>query len=257
MIYTVVCTDVNPYVDWQCELLEYTWKRAAQPGALLRLVTCEETVALPRHRHAEVLRVAPTAGQDARRDLGYKAFERLFALQHWMETARPEGTVLIIDPDVVFRRVVSGEAAPGAPRGQLWCDYQPVNPHTQAVTWPMLMHTSDLAPLLPRWIAFTAAIYAATYRWETDMHALVSAAAAGGLRFSLEAIGAFVGWPDEIVGQAPLVHYCQDVTADDGEVLWAKRAYQPWTRVPNAARARHAYCRDLLTLVDEYAASRS
>jgi hypothetical protein len=238
LIYTVVSTDVNPYIDWQCELLEYTWRRAAQPGELIRIVTCTGDVPLPRHRHARPVRMTPH--QSAH---DYKPFER------------PEGTVLVVDPDVVFRRAIAGEASRGAPRAQLWVDYTPVSPRTQAATWPMLIHTADLEGLLPRWISFTAAIHRATHRWESDMHALVSAAAASGLTFSLEAIAAFVGWPDQVVGECPLVHYCQDVVSVDGEVLWTKRSYRPWARVPGAGRARHGYCRDLLALVDEYAGS--
>jgi hypothetical protein len=159
LIVTVLCTDVCDYIDWQCDLLEYTWNRAGQSGELLRL---------------------------------------------------------ILDPDVVFRRTIRGEAEPGAPRAQLWVDYSPASSQTQAATWPMLIHTRDLEQLLPQWIALTAAIHTATHRWESDMYALVAAAASTRLTFSLEAIGAFVGWPDEQVGEAPLVHYCQDVVDRNG-----------------------------------------
>src|SRR5689334_11577333 len=100
MIYSVVCTDLTAYIGWQCDLLEYTWKRAAQPGKLLRLVTCGVGNPLPRHRYATVLRV------DRRPELdrGYKPFERLFALEQWLSREQPQGTVLVIDPDVVFRK---------------------------------------------------------------------------------------------------------------------------------------------------------
>lgn len=250
MIYSVICTDVNDSIGWQCDLLEYTWKRAKQPGELLRLVTCPEGVLLPQHRHARVLRIAPQPALTH----GYKAFERLFALEHWLRRERPEGTVLILDPDSVFRRAITGEARPGAPRAQLWVDYRCETELTQAATWPMLIHTQDLEALLPRWIAFTSAIYKATHRWESDMNGLVAAAAAGGLRFSLDTIGAFVGWPDELVGEAPVVHYCQNVLDRDGEVLWSKRTYQPWAAVTGAERVRHGYCHDLLALINEYAA---
>ncbi len=39
LIYSVICTDVNDYIDWQCELLDYSWARAGQPGELVRLVS--------------------------------------------------------------------------------------------------------------------------------------------------------------------------------------------------------------------------
>lgn len=207
---------------------------------------------MPVHRHARVLRVIP----EPERSLGYKAFERLLALEHWLKLERPVGTVLVMDPDVVFLRAVTGEAEEGNPRAQHWVDYHPEGAHTQAATWPMLIHTSDLERLLPQWIAFTASIYAATKRWESDMYGLVSAAASGNLTFSLEQIGAFVGWPDEAVGDAPIVHYCQDVVSDEGDLLWSKSDYQPWARVEEADRARHSYCRDLLAVLNEYVETR-
>ena len=251
MIYSVVCTDLDPSVGWQCELLEYTWKRAGQPGELLRLVTCPPEAALPRHSHARVVRVAP----EPERTRTYKAFERLFALEAWLDGERPDGTVLVLDPDCVFRRAITQEVEPGAPRAQHWVDYRSRTDVVQAATWPMLVHTRDLAALLPRWIAFVGAIHAATHRWESDMYALV-AAAAGRLRFSLDAIGVYVGWSGELADEAPIVHYCQDVVDGDGGLLWSKKTYRPWSPVPGAERARHAYCRDLLRLLNEYALRR-
>lgn len=249
MIYSVICTDTSPYIHWQCELLEYSWKRAAQPGQLLRLVTAPGDAPLPRHQHAVVTRVP----HEPALYRGYKCLERLYAFQHWLQHDRPEGTVVILDPDVVFLRPLPGEVTPGAPRAQLWVDYQPPSPNTQAATWPLLIHTADLESILPAWIELTAALYAATHRWETDMYAFVAVAAAANLRFSLEPIGAFVGWPDHQVAGAPIVHYCQDVLDATGQVLWSKRTYQPWARVPNAASAHHSYCRELLALIDGFA----
>ncbi len=252
MIYTVVCTDLNESVDWQCRLLEYTWKRAGQPGTLLRLVSCPEGADLPRHPHAEVRRVEPAT----HRTMGYRAFERLFALEQWLRADRPHGTVLVLDPDCVFLHPICDLVAPGTPRGQHWVDMTPASDAVQPVTWPMLIDAADLEALLPSWISFTAALYQTTHRWESDMYALVSAAAAMELRFSLAAVGAFVGWPDEQVGGAPIVHYCQEVLDSQGRLLWSKRSYRPWDAVANPNRAKHHYCRDLLALVNEYAALR-
>lgn len=248
MIYSVVCTDVNDYVDWQCELLAYSWRRAAQPGELLRLVCAPPDVAPPACEGVRIVRTPPGESTG-----GYLAFQRLFSLRDWLEAEKPVGTVLLLDPDCVFRAAVAAEVAPGAPIAQHWLDHRAAPP-SQDATWPALIHTEDLAHLLPRWIDFTRAIHGATRRWESDMTAFVSAAATAGLRFSLEPLAAFVGWPDEAVGRAPIVHYCQDVVDAAGEVLWAKRSYRPWSRVEGGSRARHAYCADLLAILDELAA---
>jgi len=247
-MYAVVCTDVNDYVNWQCDLLAYSWARAGQRGELVRLVCAPSAVEVPNQEHTRVVRIP--AGES---DDGYIPLQRLLSLRAWLETERPEGAVLILDPDCVFRAAVAIEASPGAPVGQSWVDYRP-SPPSQAVTWPALIHTEDLGPLLPRWIDLTRAIHAATHRWESDMTALVSAAAASGLRFSIEQLAAFVGWPDEVVGRAPIVHYCQDVADRDGRVVWAKREYQPWQPVEGGGRVKYRYCADLLSILNEFAA---
>jgi hypothetical protein len=251
VIYSVTCTDANDYIDWQCELLEYSWERAGQPGELIRLVTCPEGAALPDHKHTRVVHI----GTSLDRTGGYLAFERLFALQDWLRLERPEGSVLILDPDCVFRRSVTEEVEPGSPRAQHWIDF-PGEHTAQAATWPALIHTHDLETLLPRWIESTGAIRAATGRWESDMFGLVTAAANSGLRFTLDTIAAFVKWPDEVVGKAPIVHYCQDVLAMDGDVLWSKRSYQPWEAVVAPETAQHVYCRELLMILNECAQQR-
>lgn len=124
----------------------------------------------------------------------------------------------------------------------------------QGVTWPALIHTSDLSALLPRWLELTVAVRAATGLWESDMVAFVGAAAERGLRFAADAIGAFVGWPEDTVAGAPLIHYCQPVLDADGVILWTKHHYRPWEPVgadPDAAALD--YCRDLLRIVGDYA----
>jgi hypothetical protein len=120
----------------------------------------------------------------------------------------------------------------------------------------MLIDVADLERLLPGWIDLAGALWSTTKRWESDMVALVSAAAKIGLRFTLDTVGAYVGWPDAAVADAPIVHYCQDVYARDGSLLWAKRGYRPWAPVSGGETARHAYCTDLLQILNEYAAER-
>lgn len=248
MIYCVVCTDTNKRVNWQFELLEYSWKRAGQPGELIRLVTSKSNSLLPRHRYAKTYHIEAQPCFY----LGYKAFERLFALKEWIKQQCPFGTILVVDPDIVFLEPIVNEAIVGRPRAQHWLDFIPSSKQIQPITWPMLIHTADLEVLLPYWISHTAAIYRATRRWESDMHALVSASSVVDLHFSLETIAAFVGWPEECVADAPIIHYCQDILDKHGNILWSKRSYSPWAGVPQAEQAKLSYCRKMLNLLNEY-----
>jgi hypothetical protein len=55
----------------------------------------------------------------------------------------------------------------------------------QPFTWPALIHTDDLRALMPRWIELTSLIRTQSSGWESDMFALIVAAAELGLEFEL------------------------------------------------------------------------
>lgn len=271
--YSVICTDSHPKVHWQCELLEHTWRSVRQRGELLRLVGAEATEDLPRHEWTTVLRTRFT---NVHPDTGdhYPPYNRLYSFQQWLEEHNPVGTVLILDPDYVFRAPVVGSVTPGNARAQLWVDctrwdersrfVKPLKDistvtadNLQRVTWPALIHTEDLARLMPRWIELTSAYRQLTGAWESDMVAFVVASAEIGIRYRLENIAAWMNWPEEQVKGAPIVHYCQKVEDRDGNCLWWKHDYHPWQPIEASPQeARLDYCRDLLAIVRRYAAYR-
>jgi hypothetical protein len=66
-----------------------------------------------------------------------------------------------------------------------------------------------------------------------------------------------MNWPEELVKGAPIVHYCQEVEDSDGECLWWKRDYRPWKPLGiMPQQAKLDYCRDLLAIINRYAAWR-
>ena len=267
MIHTVICTDINDYVHWQCELLEYSWSRVNQPGKLVRLVACEDDQALPQHRYAEVYRTRPSNVHPESGDV-YVCYNRLYSLQQWLEQEDIRGTILIVDSDVVFRAPLKTTVISGEPVAQSWLDYGVSNEfraainaaapnvdvdQLQAVTWPALIDANDLRALLPRWIEATVSIREQIRRQESDMFGFLVAAQEMQLEFKPDTTTAFMPWPDDQVANAPIIHYCQEVKSHTGDKLWSKFSYQPWQRVSSAAEAELPYCVDLLNLVDEFA----
>lgn len=271
--YSLICTDNHPNVHWQCELLENSWCSVRQPGELLRLVSANEPDDLPRHERAAVIRTRFTNVHPKTGDT-YPPYNRLYSLRQWLQEHEPCGTVLILDPDYVFRAPVIGSVSPGSPRAQFWVDcaqwdgnsrfvkaLSGISPVTaadmQRVTWPALIHTQDLERLMPRWIELTSEYRQRTGAWESDMVAFVVASAEIGLRYRLENIAAWMNWPEEQVRGAPIVHYCQKVEDRGGNCLWWKHDYQPWQSIDAMPQeARLDYCRDLLAIVKRYAAYR-
>lgn len=268
-LYSVVCTDTNPYGTWQTEFLEHTWVRTSMPGQLLRLVGTPHGEALPAHRTARVVRTAAT-NTHPRLDHDYTGLNRLHSLSEWLERERPVGTVLILDCDFAFRAPLDRRADPGRPIGQLWWDFSweggwveiadtvaPGVGPLQNVTWPLVIHTSDLRRMIDRWVELTARVRATTQAWESDMIALPIVLAEYGLECELEMLAAWMPWPDDVVGDAPIIHYCQPVLDADGETLWYKQTYRPWEPTgvdPDAPALR--YCGELLSMFDRYAALR-
>jgi prolyl 4-hydroxylase len=266
MLYSIICTDTQDHIHWQCELLEYSWSKVNQPGELIRLVACNSGDELPRHRHARVIRTNPSNIDPVTGD-GYAPYNRLYSLRQWLEEHEPSGTVLIIDPDCVFRRPLGKEAMPGSPVGQHWVNFGiPDNVRAaietdsnieinsiQPFTWPALIHTRDLLALMPRWIELTSLFRSQTGGWEVDMFALIVAAAELGLEFELGNTTAWLPWPDDLVGEGPILHYCQPVLDTKGNELWWKNTYSPWERVADTESTMRGYAKDILHLINEYA----
>jgi hypothetical protein len=269
-IYSVSCTDTSDYIHWQCELLEYSWKQVGQTGELIRLVSREETDPLPDHKYTKVVSTKYTNIHPETGDR-YAPYNRLFSFQEWLDTGEQHGTVLILDPDCVFRYRVTTRVKPGAPVAQRWRGFG-VGPNMrralpgitdidfqqlQAITWPALVHTDDMRRLMPRWIELTSYIRQHVGAWESDMMAFVVAAAEMGLVFTDQHLVAVLNFPEDEGDEAPLIHYCQAVEAKDGSRLWYKQGYEAWQETgANPSLAKLPYCGDLIAILNEFVDSK-
>ncbi len=269
-IYSVVCTDAHPGAQWQCELLEHSWRRAGQPGELIRLFAAEEHEPLPVQRHARVLRTQPANVHPESGD-HYPPYNRLYSLQAWLEREQPRGTVVLLDCDFVFRAPIARPASPNEPAAQEWYAFylsaelraivEELAPGTadrvQPVTWPTRIHSEDLARLMPRWIERTGQLRARVGGWESDMLAFAVASAELDIHYQLESLAAWIDWPEDFTAGASIIHYCRPVESEDGRRLWYKWDYAPWEPLNvDPEEAKLDYCRELLTMLDEYAALR-
>lgn len=270
-IHTLVCTDTNPYGDWQFEILEHTWRRCQQPGELVRLVACPNGEQPTPSDTARIVTTSATNNHE-RAPSDYAGFNRLWSLHEWLTLEQPTGSILILDCDMVFRSPATWVAEPGEIVAQEWYDFsfgsrigERVAPfidvpaeEVEPFTWPMVFDAVDLARLMPRWIELCADLRATTGIWESDMFALVAAVAETDLRVRYVPISAWMNWPEEYVAGAPIIHYCQEVLARDGTAMFHKQRYTPWEPLgvdPNDAELD--YCRDLLHLIDDYISTRA
>jgi hypothetical protein len=281
MFYTVFSTNVAPHMQWQSDLLEYSWKRVGQDGMLIRLVATDHPTELPQQKYAqcvatELWDIHPETGD------GYPIYNKPASLLEWLVKDDPEGTVLLIDPDCIFRQPIARRVAPGFPASQKWINLntrQPSDKHpfgfppgfaflkehcarvdlsTEPVMIPTLIHTEDLRRICARWLELCGVIRQQCRNakglpiWESDMYAYVATCAEYGLRHDPISLGICTNWLPREAPDAPIVHYCQPILAKNGRQLFSKISYKPWMRVDTSLEPEFDYGKDLVAAVNGY-----
>jgi hypothetical protein len=274
MIHSVFSTTADAASQWQSELLEYSWRRIKQPGELVRLVAVDSSAALPCHRKARVLATlswSPHPYIDDR----FPPYNRAGSILEWLFRERVDGTVLLVDPDCVFRAPIEVELAPGQalatpwPQLQLGGDGPFALPSESAflhrfcvdrslpiprVTLPLLIHSRDLRRIAARWLELTSIIRAelspeaSDLRVQADRLAYAIAAAEAEIPHHTADLAVDTSTEDN---GAPIIHYRSAVESARGEIVWDKQTYVAWDR-PASARARSGPGRDLLVLLEEF-----
>lgn len=281
MFYTVFSTDDRPVMQWQSDLLEYSWKRVGQEGVLIRLVATDRPDRLPRQNFAHCVATQPWTTHPETGD-AYLVYNKPASLLEWVYRDQPEGTVLLIDPDCVFRKPIHQRVAPGAPLAQNWIDLKLAEPSTErpfglpgnfaflaehcarvdlpgdAVMIPTLIHTSDLRKLCARWLELCGVVRQKLKNedgnriWEADMFAYVAACAEYGLRHEPASLGICTNWASADAPDPPVIHYCQPIVAGDGTEIFYKYRYEPWARLDTALEPSEPYGRELVSLVNGF-----
>ena len=281
MFYTVFSTNLSSKMQWQSDLLEYSWNRVGQDGVLIRLVATDDPDNLPPQKHAHCV---ATKLWDIHPDTGdaYPVYNKPASLLEWVYRDKPEGTVLLLDPDCVFRAPVTRRVAPGFPASQDWIDFKIgehsvqspfglgkrfsfLNDHCARtdlsiapVMIPTLIHTRDLRTIGARWLELCGVIRE-NYRndegrpmWESDMFAYLAVCSEYGLKHQPIPLGICTNWEPADVPDAPIIHYCQPIIGKDGSKMFNKHTYKPWSRVGTTVEPERDYGRDLVTLINQY-----
>lgn len=274
MIYTVFSTSANPRMQWQSELLEYSWGRVEQPGELVRLVAAAPGEALPRHRLARVVETSSWWPHPYTSD-PYLPYNKAASLLEWLVGESIEGTVLLLEPDCVFRGAVTTEVEPGRALATAWpelpretegpfglgASYRHLDQfcvlrtlELSAVQLPLLIHSSDLRKLAARWLELTGiirsemALVPPGARDDADDVAYVVAAAEAHLPHDVVDLAVEMGVSHS---ESPILHYRRPIESSTGEVVWDKRAYQAWQPV-EPERAANGSGRELLERLAEF-----
>ena len=277
MIYTVFCTGDSPYWQWQAELLEYSWKKVGQAGALVRLITTDQQQQLPRHQYAKSVATRPTAGQSGN---SLETGDVAAAVLTWLDSDWPCGTVLLLDADTIFRAPLQREVSRGNPVSQPWtglscrqgngssrpgADFAFLSKYSQTtegnlppVTLPMLIHTADLHRIVDRWLELSQLIRenATSLPDETvrdsDKLAYIIAAAEIGLQHELDDLCVATSTASTDTTRVSLVSQRQPIKNRIGETIWSRSTYVPWTPVHETSEIEYTHEREFINTIREF-----
>lgn len=260
MIYSVFCDTPQSELEWQSELLGYSWGCARQPGELVRLTAAQPQGQLTQDRLARVVHSPSWSPHPYTGDV-YASYHRVAALLEWLVLEQIEGTILLLETTSVFRAPIHTEVDRGYPRAVAWpgmpCGVGPfgLGPDFEfltgycvdrtldvaAVALPLMIHSADLRRMAARWLELIGIIrvemadkaHCTAYAAHADRIAYAIAAAEIGLRHTMVNLLA-----ETEVGEsdAPIYEYRRSISSTTGGTAWDPTTYRNWDPVqPDAA----------------------
>jgi hypothetical protein len=264
-VHTVFSVDGSLYQRWQADLLAYSHRKVGQPGPLTRLLSADEppTPFAGRTFHTRSYCPHPVTGDY------YHCYNKVMALRAWLEQNPPEEEItLLLDPDCVFLKPLTGTVSRGHPCAQPVDFMDPVqypeliekhcrNPEVvDAVGVPILIHRDDLMTLIPLWAEKTEQIRNDPRSleligggWLAEMWGYTLAAADIGLRHVESALQRR---ETEDLVDLPIVHYAGPVSDIANQWVWDKRIYTPWDAVPRPPDEVPLASKVLISLLNEW-----
>ncbi len=276
MIYTVFTRPSDPSRQWHADLLESSWQRAQQPGELVRLTPTAAGGSAPAHDKATVV---PTLAWNPHPYTGdqYEGYDMPASLLEWLFRTGVEGTVLILDSRSILTKAITDEVEPGTAVATPWPEFPSgEGPFGLAMSYkfvecycvnrtlalapvqpPLLMHSSDLRKIAPRWAELTALIRADgqdTHGKPADADRLAYCIAAAEYRVRHDARALGTDTSDEST-DAPVIGYRRPVESPRGEIVWDDHTYEPWSEVypekaaPGAGRVLLSHLNEMATRI--------
>ncbi|MEJ8567675.1 PqqD family protein [Elongatibacter sediminis] len=276
MIITVFVSTHSAGDQWRAELLEQAWLESGQPGELLRLVAAPANAALPMHGTARVVRTLPYDPHPYLPDR-FSGYKLPAALLEWLVRESVDASLLLLDLESVLLQPLDDEAEPGGavghrwsdwPEGegpfglaedftglQAWCVNRTLEP--PRVTFPVMIHSTDLRKMAARWLELTGLIrnlISPDSELANQAHQVAYAVAAAEYRIPHRAKKLAAASTDRRAG-APVLDYGQPIVSARKETVWDAATYRPWTR-PDATAARAGAGRDFLSFLEDYVTRR-
>ena len=270
--FVIYSTSNTYYQSWQCDLLEYSYVNAHQKGELIALCSEGENGDLsPRESNIAMVIPLPSYMKNQHTGDFWGIANKLGSLKSWIDNQEVEGSVLFLDPDMVFIKPIDLHVKEGKVIAQRWVDsgiaghpifdkYCRKNRHRitkeTIFMYPYLMHTADIRKTMERYYELSHEIRDVEKKWESDMYALVIVAAEFALDVeTVDDMGVCNNWEEHNNLDTPIVHFPVPFLNPEGQKIWFKQDFtqqaikKPWTNLPAPSEAKSRAEYSVLALI--------
>lgn len=271
-------TSNSEYQNWQRDLLEYSFIKVNQPGKLWCYVSKNEYNIIPRTKHIPLIETEVECPDymnffDSQKKYGIA--NKFFSIKLWLDTnPELEGTVLFLDPDMIFINKIDEEVEEGTIVGQLWVDkgvesdsrfikYTPPECKHMLLPenifmFPFCINIKDMRKIMDDYIKYTSLIYINESSWESEMFGLVIAALKSNLKIIGKNLGCCNNWKPHNQNSFNIVHYPGIMFNNLNEKIWFKQEFTnntlttPWILNVTCEQTTNLIEYQLISTIKEY-----
>lgn len=178
MIFSVSVSDPNRPNSQDAEILEWSWHKSGQQGELVRLLPTAPSEPLPpKHLLCSTESTLDWERHPYLDDI-YSGYNLPGAVFQWLFQQKPAATILLLGPDTAFAAALNKEVSVGAAFAQPWLQCPtgdgpfglpssctPLRAYCvnreltlPKIQLPLLIHSSDLLMIAPRWLELVGLI---------------------------------------------------------------------------------------------------
>ena len=270
-IYTIYSISNSPYMEWQADLLDYSFKKSGQPGTLIRLCSDDEgymnrkrTISKNGYTLFTKSYAVPAPGKTC------ATLNKCFSIDYLFEKYKfNENAMLIfLDPDMIFVKPWNpyNEFSKGTIYGQKWkgygyeyCKKTSVDfskcPQTENYTYmfPFAIMANDLKDISTEIATTSKSGFLKHNDWMVDMTAFLTVPIKHNIKIeAVDNIGICGNWDNANDKDAPIMHYCQPINDKKRNKIWYKQEYKANQDVPNPNEADNLVGYNVLSTIKSY-----
>jgi len=276
-VYSIYSIDDSSYLKWQADLLDYSFKKAKQPGKLIRLCSGNVNRLERKKNRSNIGKTIFTPKYSGiASGITWPVMNKPGSLKYLMRmhAFNDDDVLIFLDPDMVFTKPWVPKITRGNVCGQLWVHYYKyacenssafpkLCPETrnECVMYPFAITAYDMKKIASDIEHFAREGYkkavklnlSITEKWMADMPAFQTAMIKHNLIVeALKNIGLVNNWENNNE-DAPILHYCQPMKDGEGNKLWNKRTYKAWNIPPDSSLATNRVDKEVLEMLREKA----